>query len=51
MYSKGNYVVYSNNGICKVEDIVVMDMGEGDKEYYVLIPNKRTGIENLFADK
>lgn len=38
MYGKGNYVVNSNNGVCKISDIVTMNMGNGDKEYYVLIP-------------
>lgn len=48
MYSKGNYVVHSNNGICRVEDIVVMDMGEGDKEYYLLIPIKEQASKIYF---
>lgn len=38
MFEKGNYVVNANNGICEISDIVTMDMGSGDKEYYVLIP-------------
>lgn len=38
MFSKGNHVVYSNNGICKVEDIVMMNLQDENKEYYLLIP-------------
>lgn len=38
MFKKGDYVVYSNNGICKVEDTVTMSMPDGKKEYYTLIP-------------
>ena len=38
MFEKGNYVVNANNGICEISDIVTMNMGSGDKEYYVLIP-------------
>jgi len=38
MFEKGNYVVNANNGICEISDIVTMNMGSGDREYYVLIP-------------
>ena len=38
MFKKGEYVVNSNNGICEIADIIAMDMGAGNKEYYVLIP-------------
>lgn len=38
MFEKGNYIVNSNNGVCEISDIVTMNMGSGDKEYYVLIP-------------
>ena len=38
MFKKGDYVVYSNNGICRVEDTVTMSMSDGKKEYYTLIP-------------
>lgn len=37
MFKKGDYVVKNNNGICEIADIVRMDMGVGDKEYYVLV--------------
>ena len=26
MFNKGDYVVYSNNGICRVEDFVMMNL-------------------------
>ena len=38
MFKKGDYVVNSNNGICKIEDIIMMDSSNGKKEYYLLIP-------------
>ena len=39
MFEVGDYVVKSNTGICKVEDIVFLDMhGGGEKQYYVLLP-------------
>lgn len=38
MYNKGDCVVYSNKGICRVDDIVMMNMQDGNKEYYLLIP-------------
>jgi len=38
MFKKGDHVVKKNSGICEVFDIVKMDLGAGEKEYYVLIP-------------
>ena len=38
MFEKGSYVVNANNGICEIRDIVTMNMGSGEKEYYVLVP-------------
>jgi len=39
MFAVGDYVVKSNTGICRVEDIVPLDMhGDGEKQYYVLLP-------------
>lgn len=38
MFSKGDYVVYSNNGICRVEDFVLMNLQNEKKECYLLIP-------------
>ena len=43
MFKKGDYVINSNNGICKIEDTITMDMSNGKKEYYLLIPiNEQT---------
>ena len=43
MFKKGDYVINSNNGICKIEDTIIMDMSNGKKEYYLLIPiNEQT---------
>lgn len=39
MYQVGDFVVKVNNGVCRVEDIVVMDMGGAkDKKYYLMVP-------------
>ena len=39
MYNVGAYVVKPNTGICKIEDIVLMNLaGSGDKQYYMLLP-------------
>ena len=40
MFEIGNYVVYGNTGICRIDDITTRDMmGNGiEKEYYVLTP-------------
>jgi len=41
MYQKGEYVIYGNNGICKVEEIgnpVGTPMANNGKEYYTLSP-------------
>lgn len=38
MFNKGDYVVNSNNGICKIDGIVTMNTPNGNKEYYLLIP-------------
>ena len=39
MYEVGAYVVKPNTGICKIEDIVLMNLGgSGEKEYYMLLP-------------
>ncbi len=40
MFEKGEYVVYGNTGVCKIEDITTLDM-KGVSEsrlYYILIP-------------
>lgn len=39
MFQVGAYVVKPNTGICRIEDIVRMDLGgSGKKEYYMLLP-------------
>ena len=43
MFKSGDYVVNSNNGICKIDGIVTMNTQNGNKEYYLLIPlNEQT---------
>lgn len=50
MFEVGDYIVYGQNGICKVEDITYPDFGlVGEKRlYYVLIPEK-TKDSRLFC--
>ncbi|MBQ1193850.1 MAG: CarD family transcriptional regulator [Lachnospiraceae bacterium] len=45
MFEKGEYVVYGQNGICKVSEITSLDMSGIDKEkqYYVLLPLSAKG--------
>ena len=38
MFQVGDYVVYGNTGICRVEDITFLNMNGNDKQYYVLVP-------------
>lgn len=41
MYKKGEYVIYGNNGICRIEQIGVpvgTPLGRSGKEYYTLAP-------------
>ncbi|MBQ7759213.1 CarD family transcriptional regulator [Anaerotignum sp.] len=41
MFQKGEYVIYGNNGICRIEEIgipVGTPMGRSGKEYYTLAP-------------
>ena len=42
MYENGDYVNKANNGVCKVEDILHLDMPGTDKNklYYLLIPRE-----------
>ena len=43
MFKSGDYVVNSNNGICKIDGTVTMNTQNGNKEYYLLIPlNEQT---------
>ncbi len=38
MFNKGDHVVNSNNGICKIDGTVTMNTPNGNKEYFLLIP-------------
>lgn len=40
MFQKGEYVIYSNNGICLIQDITTLNLSGVDKnrEYYLLKP-------------
>ncbi len=38
MFKVGDYVVYGNTGVCKIEDIGPLSIGNSDKEYYTLVP-------------
>lgn len=40
MFEKGEYIVYGQNGICEVEDITHLDLGDVDEKklFYVLLP-------------
>jgi CarD family transcriptional regulator len=42
MYKIGDYVIKHNNGVCRIEDIVHLDMPGADKnkQYYLLIPRE-----------
>ena len=40
MYEIGSYVVKANNGVCRIEDILHLDLPGTDRNrlYYLLIP-------------
>ncbi|MCC8045210.1 MAG: CarD family transcriptional regulator [Clostridiales bacterium] len=40
MYSVGDYVVKANNGVCRIEDIVHLNLSSvsSDRLYYLLVP-------------
>ena len=38
MFKVGDYVVYGNSGVCRVEDICPISIGSNDKDYYTLVP-------------
>lgn len=38
MFNVGDYVVYGNTGVCKIEDIGPLSIGSKDKDYYTLVP-------------
>lgn len=50
MFEKGEYIIYSHNGICKVEDITHLDIPGIDKKklYYVLAPQNIRGSRVYF---
>ncbi len=45
MFNKGEYVVYENAGVCKVEDITTIKMAGAQKDrlYYILHPVRDAG--------
>ncbi len=50
MYKKGEYVIYGNNGICRIEEIGVpagTPLSRSGKEYYTLSPVFSSG--NIYA--
>lgn len=38
MFKKGDYVVYGNVGVCRIENIGPVSIGMEGKDYYTLIP-------------
>ena len=38
MFEVGDFVVNSTNGICKISDLVDLDMSGSIKQYYLLVP-------------
>lgn len=38
MFKVGEYVVYGNTGVCKVEEVGPLPIGSSDKDYYTLVP-------------
>ncbi len=47
MYSVGDYVVKANNGVCRIEDILHLDVSDvsKDKLYYLLVPQDDKGAK------
>lgn len=45
MFEKGDYVIYGNNGICRIQDITTLSLSGIDKnrEYYLLKPVYTSG--------
>ena len=45
MFEKGDYVIYGNNGICRVQDITTLTIPGIDKnrKYYLLKPVYASG--------
>ena len=38
MFKKDDFVINSNNGICKIQDIIAMNMSGTTKDYFLLVP-------------
>ena len=38
MFKVGDYVVYGNSGVCRIENIGPLSIGSKDKDYYTLVP-------------
>ena len=38
MFKVGDYVVYGNSGVCRIENIGTLSIGSKDKDYYTLVP-------------
>ncbi|MEY8522530.1 CarD family transcriptional regulator [bacterium 1XD8-76] len=38
MFKVGDYVVYGNSGVCRIEEIGPLSIGSKDKDYYTLVP-------------
>ncbi len=38
MFKEGDYVVYGNTGVCRVESVGPLAIGNSDKDYYTLQP-------------
>lgn len=38
MFKVGDYVVYGNSGVCRIEQIGPLSIGNKDKDYYTLVP-------------
>lgn len=47
MFEIGDYVINANNGICKIEDKVHLDLPMSDKKklYYMIVPIKEKGTK------
>ena len=43
MYSKGDYIIYGINGVCKVQDLMKSESSGDDKVYYILQPLDQGG--------
>lgn len=43
MFKKGEYIIYGNNGVCKVQDYMQSDSMDGKQTYYVLMPISSQG--------